>query len=324
LQEWSDAHRKKPWLYLALFCSLFFYYVKFEYLLKNGADLNITDNLGMNAFLHAAKLGEYSIFEMLIKSYRADVNQTDEQNRSAIHLACISGDSHQIALEKLVNNKAKINAFDSKHQTALFYAVRFKQALSINRLIYRFKIDYKAKNSDGYTAFHIAAGGGDVAVCRAFFLDESPDVATEILTREDKSKRTPLFSAIKFKKLDAINLLVKEMKADVNVHDSKGHTPLHAAIDARSAPVWIFFQLNYLLIWCYKMVELLLQHGADRLAVDKQQQTPLIYAVDKSDVVIAKLLLEYSPAGNTLSADDVGLDWQVLIINIIIFIDLSL
>jgi ankyrin repeat protein len=67
--------------------------------------------------------------------------------------------------------------------------------------------------------------------------------ALEILKAKDKDDRTPLYSAIKYKRREALEYLVLERKVPLNCQDKLGQTPLHVAIGKGRETYSSFFVL---------------------------------------------------------------------------------
>jgi len=95
-----------------------------DYLIQNGADVNITTNDGNTALILAANLNKLNLAELLL-SKGADVNAKNKQGYSALIAASIKGFRELIC--PLVRKGADKDAQDSQGKTALQYAEQYDQ-----------------------------------------------------------------------------------------------------------------------------------------------------------------------------------------------------
>ncbi|USO00950.1 MAG: ankyrin repeat domain-containing protein [Alphaproteobacteria bacterium] len=61
-----------------------------KHLIEKGADVNLGDNQGMTALMHASENRNLDVVEYLIK-YGADVNLKNNQNLTALRIVCLDG-----------------------------------------------------------------------------------------------------------------------------------------------------------------------------------------------------------------------------------------
>ncbi|GFE53319.1 ankyrin repeat-containing protein, putative [Babesia ovis] len=85
-----------------------------------------------NPSIQAARLGKDDILKALIER-GADVNQTDSQNATAVHLAC--EEEHMGCLSILIMNNANLNGQDSAGRTPLYLAVVENRRAAVDLLL---------------------------------------------------------------------------------------------------------------------------------------------------------------------------------------------
>lgn len=107
-------------------------------------------------------------------------------------------------------------------------------------------------------------------------------------TTYEKSGTTALHVAVLANKIQLVEILVEDGKADVNVPDQLGFTPLHLSCG-----------LGYI-----EVVKYLLQHNANPNAKDKKGRTPLFGAAMDNSGTITGLLLENGADPNVV--DELG------------------
>ncbi|CAH1241011.1 DAPK1 [Branchiostoma lanceolatum] len=93
-------------------------------LLKNGADLNMTSKYGYTALLIACERGHGKIAELLIKN-GADLNVTNDDGDTGLHEACRWG--HDKVVELLIKNRADLNVTNKEHKRPIDVAGRLNR-----------------------------------------------------------------------------------------------------------------------------------------------------------------------------------------------------
>lgn len=94
-------------------------------LVQRGANPNALDSQGMNALLHAARLGMPSIIAAILDTGLIDINSRSPMGRTALHIAVTgsggTAGSLQVA-ELLLERGIDVDARDVHHEPALFEA----------------------------------------------------------------------------------------------------------------------------------------------------------------------------------------------------------
>lgn len=148
-------------------------------LVRRGADPNALDERGMNALLHAARLGMPSIVAEILDTGLIDINSRSPTGRTALHIA-VTADSTAESLEVvelLLQRGIDVDATDIHHETALFSARRESVAALLlkygatvgmidrsNRTVLHYLADYPSHIRSATIATLILNTGGTIGV----------------------------------------------------------------------------------------------------------------------------------------------------------------
>ncbi|KAG9497985.1 hypothetical protein J7337_010861 [Fusarium musae] len=275
---------------------------KVHLLIGQGVDVSATDNDGYTALTWSLKQGKAtkSIVQMLLS--RGDtVKRTDLLGRTPLMFALNNDLS---IMKQLIDEGGDINAIDTRGQSALLLAVRFKLEGHARILIdsgactdisdtynQRTALSY-AVSTQYYDTHTAPPGQPDIALSfHGHYLP--PSIAEALLVqgakvdKDDINGRTPLSHAADIGgSADFVSLLLSHGAtkfllshgADVHHADNSGRTPLSYAVDHN-----------------YMATKLLLDHGADVHHADNSGRTPLSYVASSGHihaVHIARLLLD--------------------------------
>ena len=197
-------------------------------------------------------------------------------------------------ITEYINDGGDVNVRNKDGDTVLIFAVENGARLDSIKCIINAKADVNAKNNYGYTALTSAAGLlGDHTDIVKLLIDAKADV-----NAKDNNGYTALMMASHFDNINIVKLLI-DAKADVNAKDNNGNTVLMYAM-SKSAKILkkagaknisrnIFeaaqsgdtgFIINYI------------KNGGNVNLKDQDGKTALIYAVEKKDDNIVKLLID--------------------------------
>ncbi|XP_061564917.1 ankyrin-3-like isoform X37 [Cololabis saira] len=237
--------------------------------LKNGVDINICNQNGLNALHLASKEGHVEVVAELIKQ-GANVDASTKKGNTALHIASLAGQSDVV--KELVTNSANVNAQSQNGFTPLYMA-----AQENHMDVVQFLLDNGSSQSiateDGFTPLAVALQQGhDQVVSLLLENDTKGKVrlpALHIAARKDDTKAAALL-------LQNDHNADVESKMMVNRTTESGFTPLHIAAH--------YGNIN--------VATLLLNRGA---AVDfkaRNDITPLHVASKRGNSNMVRLLLE--------------------------------
>ena len=169
-----------------------------ETLIKGGADVDCQDAAGNTPLILTARLRHYSAMKALINA-GCDLNKINNEGYTALHYACHKAGGHQILLDA----GADPNICDKNNISPLIIAASEGFDAVVKALLAA-KCDVNiANDSIKKTALHILAFKGHAEI-----VDHLIYGGADINLR-DALHHTPLWYAIKNKKLDTVRLLLR-------------------------------------------------------------------------------------------------------------------
>jgi len=268
-----------------------------RFLIEHGADVTVQDEDGLTPLHQASKSGHVDLARLLVE-HGADPSARNKDGSTPLHNAVESGNV-EIA-HFLVEHGADATARNEYGETPLHWVPNCEVA----RLLVELGAEVTAKDKLGSTPLHRAAGFGDVKVA-LFLVEHGADA-----TAQDESGWTPLHWASEWANVEVACFLI-EHGADATAKDESGSTPLHCVSHVLGAEdactVFCYFTApthkdNY--GWSVihlpppelgkrlEVIHILLEHGANLEARDKDGYTALHMALLSMNVGLARSLVE--------------------------------
>lgn len=283
-------------------------------LVRSGANVNAVNRYGVPPLSLACANGNAEIVKVLLEA-GADANARLKGGETVLMLAARAGNLE--AVQALLKRGARHDTRERRGQTALMWAAGEGHAAVVRALIDA-GADVAASLDSGFTAFFFAVREGHIAAAQAL-LDAGVDVNATLQRREPGRPdfaiykppargTSPLLLAVQNGHFELAIALV-DRGADPNDRRS-GFTPLHmiswvrkpdSSDGSEPAPVGSG-RLTSL-----EFVRQIVQRGAEvnfRLPkgtphvpntssrIDAEGATPLLFAADRSDVPLMRLLVE--------------------------------
>lgn len=189
---------------------------------RNGADLNITNDVGETPLMHAIHSGCLRTASWLIEK-GADLNITDMKGQTTLMSSIIIfGNTSLERVHFLVQHGADVNIADNNGNTALMLAV-VEDSLNLAQLLIAYGADVNLVNSNGDTALILAIACSPSELPN-FLIRHKADVHVI-----DKSGRTALHYATRPGHAHIITHLLGA-GADPRVIHGVGYAPIHIAL----------------------------------------------------------------------------------------------
>jgi ankyrin repeat protein len=249
-------------------------------LLDKGVDINSKDGSKCTALYLAAAMGDEEMMKMLL-AHGADTEAAYfSRDSTALQLAASRGD--EVIVRLLLAKGADVTHRDISGRVALHHAAEQGHE-KIMKLLLDKKNNIGDRDRYGNTAVHLAVEEGREKALQLLFARDADIMATK------DNGETAIHIAAKKGQEHVLRWLLRQ-RLDSTIEDSEGQTALHSSMNGgRENAV--------------KVMEILLQNGADVNHTDHKGRTALHRAVEKDAVAVVRMLLE-SGADITLRDND--------------------
>ncbi|XP_077297757.1 uncharacterized protein LOC143919356 [Arctopsyche grandis] len=231
-------------------------------LLERGANINAQDCNGVTPLQNAITYGSLGVVKLLIEN-RANYELVDVYGKTALHWAARK--SEENVLRYLIDCGADTNILDIYGRSPLHYAALKGHLNGVRAIVERGGDPYAADKQDR-TPMHDACQGGCFATVRYLIGAGLNPKAV------DFSGRSPLHYSVECNHLKITMLLIQTVDGiEIDARDTLGRTPLFLAV----AQGWL------------DMVKILALSGADILATNKRDESPLTLAfkLNKENII---------------------------------------
>ena len=227
------------------------------------AFINMKDNDGRSAIHIAVSQGNLPMVQELCAIEGVDSNVADVGMRTPLHWAA-AADQYDI-IQLLLDNGADPFLKDETGAAASHYAAQ-KGENTLAVLLAQETFAHEQDNEGRYPA-HWAVMRGELSIVKPLLKKVVPTSEGGVDAMQDSEGRSLLHFAVASNVQNIAKHLLKKHKADPNVKDSNGQTPLSAACENGFA----------------EMIALLCQYNADVNLADNEGRTPLHWVAVNAD-----------------------------------------
>jgi len=298
-----------------------------EFLLANGADVNVRTEKVSPPLICAAVHGHKALVDLLLsKGADIETKSTDTYNKQTA-LMCAAFRGFKTLTQTLLAHGADINATDSTGRTSLHRAVE-NGYFEIAELLLTNKASVDATTLEKKTPLHLASDSDNVELVKVL-VEHGADV-----NAKSDGGFTPLLNAAEHGNLTVANFLLEHgantedaVSGNWNQHDFRGFRPINFAIfrhDATLLKVLLEHHANpnsrftrqssqdawpgaFPLLTAYnnaELLEILLEHGADPNLADDTGNTALHCAVRSQQKSCVEILIAHG--ANVNASDERG------------------
>ncbi|MCL2305282.1 MAG: ankyrin repeat domain-containing protein [Planctomycetaceae bacterium] len=260
----------------------------------NAGDRDDTAHDDGGTLLHQAVALDVHALANLLTSPEFDVNAKDNHGRTPLHLA-VTEFMEIETIKLLVSYGANVNAIDKNGETPLHLVVRNQSIFSteVARFLVSEGANIHARDNTGKTPLHTAAQESKFKV--EFLVSQEANI-----NAKDVNGCTPLHLAAHAKKIDVMSFLIS-VGANVHARDHRERTPLHWAARKTKRFVLLGEDVN--------AIKLLVLHGADVNAKNKNGKTPFDMAKEGGNMAITEYLAKQGggrgiPCGSEFEEND--------------------
>ena len=247
--------------------------------------------------LHAASTDGLADVVRWLLNIGQDVNAQEDDHKTPLHLAVAKGRLEIVRI--LLGHGANVNATATDNNTPLHEASSAGH-VDVVQLLIQHEADVHARGQNQSMPLHLAASGNNAETAQ-LLIKYGADVHAL-----DERQSTPLHIASSKWHTETAQVLI-EHGADVHARNESQSTSLHLASSKDTERSWGYLELGEVgLVWddhqvmpfelpraLNATVQLLIKHGADVHARNKDQSTPLHLASSNYRTEIAQQLLEH-------------------------------
>jgi len=250
----------------------------FKYLLECGADCNIKSNGNSLLSLAIDELNDTKYIKCLLKYNNLDINERDINECYPLIKAIKKNNINSVILliKYGLRHSMDMNVIDIDGNTPLILSYRLNHH-EIFKFLIRY-LDVDRKDSNGNTLLYYAIMKGDIDTMEYLI-----DIGADINCKYSSGGKSALDLAIS-KGSKFLNILLNNKNNILlNVPNTQGETPLISIIKSS----------YYTIDDKKQIIKKMIQKGSNINFIDKDGNTPLIYALQIKSLPIIKLLIEH-------------------------------
>ncbi|MDO4551565.1 MAG: ankyrin repeat domain-containing protein [Planctomycetia bacterium] len=200
-----------------------------EFLLKNGADLKITDLQGNTALHFAMYYKDDKIIRLLLK-YGADVTTKNKSDETALSYGIKHEPCNLENIKTIINAGADVNQADKNNLTPFHHALRTGRT-DLAKLLLHHGANLTAGQINGKSPAMAVASLWDIDLMKMLFDKNFIDIQ-----EKDFNQSTLLFHAATEGDLGMCKLLL-EKGVDINAKNAAGRTAVYCALEKKHIEV---------------------------------------------------------------------------------------
>ena len=255
---------------------------------KHGIDVNFVHSRGTGkcvrihtALMVAVKQGRYTTVEALLE-LNANTNIQDHKGRTALHLAVMDANCRMAKM--LLTKGAQANLADKFENTPLHIATKFGH-MGLVKMLMQYSGDLYKRGRYGAIPIHIAAKEGHIGLIQ-YFCQHGMNINVKIPCYAELREKSPLHVACEEGHVETVLALIEQFKADVNLPDSEGETPLHCTVLQEYDRFGVKSKDDIT-----EVAYVLLQFGADPNKLNGRRETALHHAARNEFQKVSELLI---------------------------------
>lgn len=232
-------------------------------------NVNEKNYAGITPMTVAGEKGNMEVIRLLVEDGKADINEPSSYGVTPLIAAAAAGQAE--AIQYLLKHGADATAKDNLGKTALIYASNFDASKAVADLVALDQTSINLPDNSGNTPLIYSAQKGLIDNVKVLL-----NAGANVNYRNPNTGLSALAAAAADGDVALIKLLVKNGKADINLPDAAGRTPIFYAVE-KNKP---------------EALRTLLMLGADPNTKDNNGTTALMRASSKNYQDCIKVLLK--------------------------------
>jgi ankyrin repeat protein len=248
----------------------------------NETDVNAQGKDKNTPLMSSIKNEHFDIAKKLLELDKTNPNLQDKNLDTALILAI---KKNNVPLSVFIINlpRTDVNLQDKNKNTPLIWSASQKNIEISSELLKAPTIDPKRENAIHATALTAAVASDTIPLVKIFLNNYHFDINSRM-----KRNGTLLMVASENGFLEIVNILLSRPGIEINLQDNQGHTALMLATSNNH----------------HKIVERLLEEGADVTSMDKHGITALMWAAKKNHHEVMKILLTHKVARTAVEMEE--------------------